>query len=70
MTGGNTGMTSRERILLGLGMCWISALATRALTASTPQCRYRPTRAWSPPSNGYPVPCPALIQICPAANHS
>jgi hypothetical protein len=25
-----------ERALLGLGMCWISALATRALIASTP----------------------------------
>jgi Protein of unknown function (DUF998) len=25
-----------ERVLLGLGMCWISALATRALIASTP----------------------------------
>jgi hypothetical protein len=26
-----------ERVLLGLGMCWISALAARALTASTPE---------------------------------
>ncbi len=25
-----------ERVLLGLGMCWISALATRALIATTP----------------------------------
>jgi hypothetical protein len=25
-----------ERILLGLGMCWISALAARALIASPP----------------------------------
>jgi hypothetical protein len=25
-----------ERVLLGLGMCWVSALAARALIASTP----------------------------------
>jgi hypothetical protein len=31
-----------ERILLGLGMCWISALAARALTASPPDAvRFR-----------------------------
>jgi len=34
-----------ERVLLGLGMCWISAISTRALMASTPDAMPTEVRA-------------------------